>query len=130
VFCHATPRNDTEIITRISPEERIREVLEGVEPDVIVHGHVHVRYDRRVGGVRLVNPGSVGLPYEGEPGAYWAVLGPDVDHRRSEYDVEAMLAEASALEFPNLEEHFGASLLDAIGPDEVTEYFENVARGT
>lgn len=129
LFCHATPRDDTEIITRISTERRIRGVLRGVDADVVVHGHVHVRYDRRVAGVRIVNPGSVGLPYEGRPGAYWALLGPDVEHRRSEYDVDEMLAAARRVGFPGLEEHFGASLIEPLPADEVTQYFENLARG-
>lgn len=129
VFCHATPRRDDEIITRITPEDRIREVLAGVAADVVVHGHVHVRYDRRVAGVRVVNPGSVGLPYEGRAGAYWALLGPEVQFRRTEYDVERMLAHARALGFPQLEELAGPSFVAPVDPDEVTEHFEALARG-
>lgn len=129
LFCHATPRHDDEIITRITPEERIREVFAGVAADVVVHGHVHVRYDRRVAGLRIVNPGSVGLPYEGRAGAYWALLGPEVRFRRTEYDVEGMLAGARALGFPRLEELAGPSLVAPADPDEVTEHFEALTRG-
>lgn len=129
LFCHATPRSDEEIVTRITPDERMREVLAGVDADVVVHGHVHVRYDRRVAGYRVVNPGSVGLPYEEQAGAYWAVLGPDVEFRRTEYDVSAMLEAARQLGFPRLDEYARASLLEPVGPDEVTRHFESVARG-
>jgi putative phosphoesterase len=130
LFCHATPRSDEEIITRITPEERVREQLAGADADVVVHGHVHVRYDRRIAGVRVVNPGSVGLPYEGRAGAYWAVLGPDVEFRRSEYDVAAMLAGARELEFPDLEELARPSLVEPIDPEEATLHFEALARGS
>jgi len=129
LFCHATPRSDEEIVTRITPEERMSEVLSGVDADVVVHGHVHVRYDRRVAGYRVVNPGSVGLPYEERAGAYWALLGPDVEFRRTAYDVGAMVEAARRIDFPNLDEYVQASLLQPVGPEEVTRHFESVASG-
>jgi predicted phosphodiesterase len=85
LFCHATPHSDEEIFTILSPDERVGALLAGVEERVIVCGHTHVQVDRRVDGVRVVNAGSVGMPYEEEPGAYWALLGPDVELRRTEY---------------------------------------------
>jgi predicted phosphodiesterase len=91
LFCHATPRSDEEILTAISPDERWRDALRDVDADVVVCGHTHVQFDRVVDGVRVVNAGSVGMPYEDEPGAYWALLGPDVELRRTPYDVEAAL---------------------------------------
>jgi putative phosphoesterase len=129
LFCHATPRSDEEIVTRLTPEERLREILTGVEADVVVHGHVHVRYDRRAAGFRIVNPGSVGLPYETQPGAYWAILGPGVEHRRTKYDYDAMINAARALDFPRLDDLVQSSLVEPIGPDAATEYFEQMARG-
>jgi predicted phosphodiesterase len=85
-FCHATPRNDYEIFTIYSPDEKILEMLDGVPVPVVACGHTHVQCDRRVGDYRVVNAGSVGMPYEPEPGAYWALLGPDVDLRRTGYE--------------------------------------------
>ena len=67
------------------------EILEGVEADVIVCGHTHMQFDRVVGAKRVVNAGSVGLPY-GATGAHWVQLGPDVDHRRSPYDPSPLRA--------------------------------------
>ena len=129
LFCHATPRSDEEIVTRLTPEERLGEILAGVDADVVVHGHVHVRYDRRAVGYRIVNPGSVGLPYEAQPGAYWAILGPGIEQRRTDYDVDAMIGAARALGFPQLDDLVRSSLVEPIGPDEATEYFERMARG-
>ena len=87
-FCHGSPRSDEEVVTEATPEERAREFLTGVEERAVVTAHTHVSYQRRVDGTLLLNPGSVGLPYEGRPGAYWALLGPGVEHRRTEYDLD------------------------------------------
>ena len=87
-FCHGSPRSDEECVTERTPRARVHEFLAGVPERVVVTAHTHVSYDRALDGVRLVNPGSVGMPYEDAPGAYWALLGPDVEHRRTEYDVE------------------------------------------
>jgi predicted phosphodiesterase len=86
-FCHGSPRSDEELVTEATPPERVREFLAGVSEQAVVTAHTHVSYERRVDGTRLLNPGSVGLPYEGRPGAYWALLGPGVEHRRTEYDL-------------------------------------------
>jgi len=72
LFCHGSPRSDTEIITRVTPEARLREILGAVEEQVVVGGHVHQQFDRSLDRWRFVNAGSVGVPYESRPGAYWA----------------------------------------------------------
>jgi putative phosphoesterase len=87
-FCHGSPRSDEECVTPATPEERVRKFMSGVEERVVASAHVHIQFDRAVAGIRSLNPGSVGLPYEGRPGAYWALLGPGVEHRRTEYDVD------------------------------------------
>jgi len=76
----------------------------GIDERVVVTAHVHVQYERVVDGVRLLSPGSVGLPYEGRPGgAYWAMLGPGVELRRTDYDVEAAVARMRATGDPRVE---------------------------
>jgi len=87
-FCHGSPRSDEECVTSETPADRVQAFSVGVDERVIVSAHTHVQFDRTVAGIRSVNPGSVGLPYEGRPGAYWALLGPDVEPRRTGYDVE------------------------------------------
>jgi putative phosphoesterase len=87
-FTHGSPRSDEECVTVRTPEERVREFLAGVDEQVVFTAHTHVQYDRVVDGTRLVNAGSVGLPYEDRPGAYWALVADDVELRRTEYDVE------------------------------------------
>lgn len=86
LFCHATPRNDVDIFTERTPEERLAPLFAGVDADVVVCGHTHTQFERTIAGVRVVNAGSVGMPYENEPGAYWTLLGPGVEPRRTAYE--------------------------------------------
>ena len=88
-----SPRSDTEVVTPGTPVERFVQLCAGVDERVLVTGHTHLQFDRRVAGRRSVNPGSVGLPYhDGEPGTtYWALLGPDVTLRQTRYDLTAAL---------------------------------------
>src|SRR5262249_19725212 len=71
-----------------------------VDEAVLVSAHTQIQFERRVAGIRSLNPGSVGLPYQGVGGAYWALLGPDVELRRTDYDLEAALAAYRASDDP------------------------------
>jgi predicted phosphodiesterase len=125
-FCHGSPRSDEELVTAETPEERMRELLAGVEERILVTAHTHVRYDRRVGGTRLLNPGSVGMPYEGEAGvAFWALLGPDVEFRRTPYDLERALVRMRAAGLPDFE-GLEEILRNPPTPAEVIEHAERV----
>jgi predicted phosphodiesterase len=86
--CHGSPRSDEELVTPETPDDRIRELTAGISERVLVTAHTHLQFDRFVAGVRSINAGSVGMPYEDEPGAYWALLGPDVVLRRTGYSIE------------------------------------------
>ena len=99
LFCHASPRNDVDIFTVDTPSERVRKLMADVTASVVVCGHTHMQFDRTFNGLRVINPGSIGMPY-GEPGAYWAMLGPDVVMRRTAYDLEAAAARIRALSWP------------------------------
>ena len=101
LFCHGSPRSDEECVTVATPAERVEEFTTGVQETCIVTAHTHMQYDRRVGETRLLNPGSVGLPYELEPGnAYWALLGPEVELRRTPYDLDAAIERMRAAGVP------------------------------
>ena len=102
-FCHGSPRSDEECVTERTPPERIHEFMADVDASAVVTGHVHVSYDRVVDGIRTIGPGSVGLPYEPGPGARWALLGPDIELRRTDYDVEAAVALMRATDDPRVE---------------------------
>ena len=83
LYVHASPRNDVDIFTELTPAERIAFLFADIDADVVVCGHTHMQFDRVVAGKRVVNSGSVGMPYEDEPGAYWML---DLEHRRTPYD--------------------------------------------
>jgi putative phosphoesterase len=103
LFCHGSPRSDEELLTAGTPDERILGAASEIDARVLVTGHTHAQYDRRVGELRAANPGSLGMPYEGIPGAYWAILGPDIEHRRTEYDLEEAISRLRASGFPDAE---------------------------
>jgi putative phosphoesterase len=98
LYCHASPRNDVDIFTERTPEERIAFLFEGLDVSTVVCGHTHTQYERTISGVRVVNAGSVGMPYEDEPGAYWLL---DLVHRRTPYDGAELKAsrEEAVVEF-------------------------------
>jgi predicted phosphodiesterase len=123
LFCHGSPRSDEEIITQLTPEDRLQEFVGDVDEGVVVCGHTHMQFERVVGGTRILNAGSVGMPYEGKRGAFWLLLGPDVDFRQTQYDVEAA-AERLASDADG--ENLSALLLRPPRPDEVAAFFEGV----
>jgi putative phosphoesterase len=86
LFCHGTPRHENEIFTCLTAEDRLLPVFAGLNVPLVVCGHTHMQFDRKVGETRVVNAGSVGMPF-GEPGAWWLLLGPDVELRRTLYDL-------------------------------------------
>jgi putative phosphoesterase len=110
LFVHATPRNDEEIFTAITPDERLAPVFAGVDADVVICGHTHMQFDRTVGDVRIVNAGSVGMPF-GDPGAYWLLLGPTVQLRHTLYDLERAAAQIRATSYPQAEDFASRNVL-------------------
>ena len=127
LFCHASPRNDLDIVTPGTPDARFSLLLESVAERVVVAGHTHIQLDRRAGGVRWINPGSVGMPYEGEVAAFWALLGPDVELRRTPFDVERSIEALLASGWPGAQAFVDENLRAAVGRGEVVALFEQIA---
>jgi predicted phosphodiesterase len=127
LFCHASPRNDLDIVTVLTPEDRLRMLLGGVSQRVVVAGHTHMQFDRVVDGIRWINAGSVGMPYEGNVAAFWAVLGPGVELRRTEFDVERSAAALLAGGWPEAEPFVAENLRAAPTRDETAALFEQIA---
>jgi putative phosphoesterase len=129
LVCHAIPTADEPIFTRITPDEDVAALLGDLDADLVVVGHTHMQFDRRLpSGLRIVNGGSVGLPYEGRRGAFGAILGPEVDMRHTEYDVEAAVASMRSSGAPRPEEQLNL-LLEPPSSDETSRFFES-QRGT
>jgi predicted phosphodiesterase len=117
LFCHATPRSDTEIFTRLTPEERLLPVFAGIKAPLVICGHTHMQFDRTVGAIRVLNAGSVGMPF-GEPGAYWLLLGP-VELRRTRYDLAKAAERIRETRYPQAEDFAARNVLEP-PPEEKT----------
>jgi putative phosphoesterase len=122
LFCHATPRNDIEVFTRLTPEDRLVKVFEGLDVPVVVCGHTHMQFDRTIGRIRVVNAGSVGAPFQ-DPGAYWLLLGPDIQLRRTSYDLAAAAERIRATEYPQAEEFAARNVLQPPSEAAMLELF-------
>lgn len=122
LFCHATPSNDTDIFTRLTPELRLAEIFKGVDADVVVCGHTHMQFDLNVGKTRVVNAGSVGMPF-GNRGAYWLLLGPTVEFMRTAYDIEQAAERIRSTSYPQRDEFVTTLLLDPRSEAEILKSF-------
>ena len=127
LFCHATPQSDTEIFTRLTPDANLLPVLEGVAAPLVVCGHTHMQFDRTVGATRVVNAGSVGMPF-GEPGAYWLLLGPDVRFRRTSYDFGNAAALIRRTKYPQAEDFAATNVLRPPSEADMLEAFSRAVK--
>ena len=110
LFCHATPRSENDCFTRLTPEQRLLPIFGGLDVPLVVCGHSHMQFDRTVGRIRVVNAGSVGMPF-GEPGAYWLLLGPDVQLQHTPYDLAKAAERIRNTQYPQAQEFATRSVL-------------------
>jgi putative phosphoesterase len=103
LFCHATPQNPNDVFTRLTSDDKLVSIIGKTDADVLVCGHTHVQFDRMIGGLRVVNAGSVGMPF-GDPGAYWLPLGPEIEFHRTEYDLEMAATRIRQTHYPEAQE--------------------------
>ncbi len=126
LFCHGSPRSDEEILTVATPEARLREILAGVKQNVVVCGHTHMQFDRHLDGTRILNAGSVGMPY-GEPGAYWLLLGPTAMLQRTLYNLPQAAASIRVSGYPQAQDFADNNVLRPATEAEAIEVFERIA---
>ena len=122
LFCHATPRNDTDIFTRLTPDARVAPAFAAVDAEIVVCGHTHMQFDRHVGSLRVVNAGSVGMPF-GEPGAYWLLLGDDIELRHTPYDLARAAERIAATQYPQAAEFAAKNVLRPPPATQMLEVF-------
>src|SRR5437660_3468537 len=122
LFCHSTPRSETEVFTRLTAEDRLLPIFEGLNALVAICGHTHMQFDRMIGRTRVVNTGSVGMPF-GEPGAYWLLLGPDVQLRRTLYDFTKATERIRGTRYPQAEDFAVQSVLTPPSEEKMLEVF-------
>jgi putative phosphoesterase len=125
LFCHATPRNDTDVFTRLTPEQRLLPIFQGLDVPLVVCGHTHMQFDRTIGGIRVVNAGSVGMPFAA-PGACWLLLGPDVRLRRTPYDLEKAAERIRGTTYPQALEFASGNVLQPPSEEQMLEAFARV----
>jgi len=106
----------------LTPEDRLLTVFEGLNASVVVCGHTHMQFDRLIGETRVVNAGSVGMPF-GEPGAYWLLLGPGVQHRRTSYDLAKAAEFVRNSNYPQAEEFAMRNILQPPSETEMLTAF-------
>lgn len=123
LYVHSNPRDDTTIVTELTTDEKLAGLLQGVEQQRVVAGHTHMQLERRVGETLFVNAGSVGWPYEGRTGAYWAILDEGVELRRTDYDVERAAGLVRASGHPRAEEIAAENILVSAPREEALAVF-------
>jgi putative phosphoesterase len=128
LYCHGSPRSDEEIVTALTPAARLEPMLAGVDEPLVVCGHTHHQFELRAGAQRVVNAGSVGMPYEGRRGAFWLLVADgEPELRRTDYDVDAALPVLRASGFPDVDDLIRESLLEPVQADFVARHFEERA---
>jgi putative phosphoesterase len=122
LFCHATPRNENECFTRLTSEDRLVPVFQGLDVPLVICGHTHMQFDRTVGGIRVVNAGSVGMPF-GEPGANWLLLGPTVQLRHAIYDLAKAAERIGDTSYPQAKEFAARHVVQPPSEEAMLEVF-------
>jgi len=122
LFCHATPRNENECFTRLTLEDHLLPVFEGLNAPVVICGHTHMQFDRMIGRIRVVNAGSIGMPF-GEPGADWLLLGPNVQLRHSSYDLTKAAERIRNTNYPQAQEFAAHHVLQPPSEEDMLEVF-------
>jgi putative phosphoesterase len=127
LFCHATPQNDTDVFTAGTQEQHLLPLFRTVDADLVVCGHTHMQFDRRVGVTRVVNAGSVGMSFQG-PGAYWLSLAAEVHLRRTDYDLDRAAARIRTTHYPQAESFAMQNVLATPLESVMTEVFAAAER--
>ena len=122
LFCHGTPESETDAFTRLTPEEALVAVFSGVEAALVVCGHTHMQFDRTIGATRVVNAGSVGMPF-GRTGADWLILGPDVQLRHTAYDLDLAAERVRETSYPLAAEFATTSILQPPSESQMLAHF-------
>jgi predicted phosphodiesterase len=122
LFCHATPQNENDIFTKLTPEDRLPPVFEGLDAATVVCGHTHMQFDRKIGLTRVVNAGSIGMPF-GQHGAHWLLLGPNIQFRHTTYDLAQTADIVRRTNYPQAEDFAARNILNPPTEQEMLEIF-------
>ena len=124
VYCHATPTDNRPITTAVTDDAAVTRTFAGLAGTVVI-GHTHHQFDRRVGDLRVVNAGSVGMAYEGDVAAFWLLVEDgEPRHMRTPFDVDRAAYEIRASSWPNAAEFVAENILEAVGRDDAIASLE------
>jgi predicted phosphodiesterase len=126
LFCHGTPRSETECFTRLTPEGPLLPVFQDLGVALVVCGHTHMQFERTIGPTRVVNAGSVGMPF-GRTGADWLLLGPDVELRHTSYDLAAAARLIGATQYPQAGEFASQYILQSPSEADMLQAFTRIS---
>jgi predicted phosphodiesterase len=122
-YCHATPTDNLPITTARTPDDDVVAMF-GASGTFVI-GHTHHQFDRRVGELRVINAGSVGMPYEGEVAAFWTlVVDSEPQFRRTSFDVAHAIERIEASSWPGAQAFADENLRVAVTREEAIAIFE------
>lgn len=129
LFCHAIPTNDEDIFTPLTSDAVVATYFEGTQQRTVICGHTHVQFERRLGDLRILNAGSVGMPFADKPGAYWLLLDGDrYEHRFTPYDVEAAAKQIASTNYPQAKQFAEENVRKIPTAQEAMEFLEALAQ--
>jgi putative phosphoesterase len=122
-YCHATPTDTNPITTAATPDEAMRRVFG--DSGTFVIGHTHHQFDRRIGDLRVINAGSVGMAYEGEVAAFWTMIEDgEPTFRKTPFDVERAVREIQKTDWEYAASFVEENLLVAASREEAIAFIE------
>jgi predicted phosphodiesterase len=108
LIVHASPgTDDGRGIRPVMSDGEIATAIEGCDANLVFVGHTHWQLERTVGGVHIVNQGSVSMPFSADTRASYYLLHADqtghaLEHRRVSYDTGEVLDHARRIHFPGI----------------------------
>lgn len=122
-YCHSTPSDNMPIVTAATPDADLVSLFG--ERGTFVIGHTHHQFDRRVGELRVVNAGSVGMAYEGEVAAFWTLVADgEPQFRKTPFDIERAIAGVLVSGWEGGEEFAAENLRTAVSREDAIAHFE------
>jgi len=113
LFCHATPDNDIDIFTQLSLESELIPVFKNLKASIVICGHTHMQFDREIANIRVINAGSVGMPF-GHTGADWLIIDNEISFMHSDYNLEKAAISIRKTNYPQADQFANNNVLNSV----------------
>lgn len=113
LFCHGTPRSNVEIFTRLTPVKKLASIFEDVAASIVVCGHTHIQFDITIGDNRVINAGSVGMPF-GKTGSDWILIDNIFEFKHTDYDLNEAAENIRKSNYPQAESFLKNNVLNPL----------------